>query len=531
MSFKVIAAAIGLAIASAVSIATAGAAAEERPNLVVFLIDDMGLMDTSVPFLTDAKGQPQRHPLNDYYRTPNMERLAAQGIRFSTFYAQSVCSPSRISILTGQSSARHRTTTWIRPQENNRGAFGPQDWRWTGLDRSSVTLPRLLQAAGYRTIHVGKGHFAPFDREGEDPRDLGFDVNIGGHGMGQPGSYYGEKNYGNRPDRDNDNTPGVPHLEEYHGTDTFLTEALTIEANQEIDSALAADEPFFLYFPHYAVHGPHQSDPRFAAHYVDSGKPKPAQAYATLIEGMDKSLGDVLDHINRIGQGERTLVIFLGDNGSDAPLGKVHGYASSAPLRGKKGTCYEGGTRVPFIAAWAAPDPGTEVQRQLPIAAGVIQQQMGTVMDLFPTLLEVARVASPAGHPVDGVNLKRQLAGQRDEQRPERFLSHFPHEHRSSYFTAYRDGDWKVIYRYLPPDQPHAGGKAVARERAAEADEPQERYELYDLAADPYETANLAAERPDRLRGMMEALLGRLEEEDALYPVDAAGDEIRPVVP
>ena len=163
------------------------------PNIIIFLVDDMGLMDTSVPFLTDAKGNFVKYPLNDYYITPNMEKLAAQGVRFTNFYAHSVCSPTRASILTGQNSARHRTTNWIRSESDNRTEFGPSNWNWRGLSKESVTLPRILQQAGYRTIHVGKAHFGPFGSEGEDPLNLGFDINIAGSSIGHPGSYYGIK--------------------------------------------------------------------------------------------------------------------------------------------------------------------------------------------------------------------------------------------------------------------------------------------------------------------------------------------------
>ena len=159
---------------------SAGMAAESRPNVVVFLVDDMGVMDTSVPFLTDASGKPKRYPLNDYYRTPNMERLASQGIRFNNFCAMSVCSPTRVSIMTGQNAARHRTTNWINPDKNNAGPFGPPEWNWQGLKKGDVTLAGLLHDQGYRTIHVGKGHFGPRDFEGADPANLGFDVNIAG---------------------------------------------------------------------------------------------------------------------------------------------------------------------------------------------------------------------------------------------------------------------------------------------------------------------------------------------------------------
>src|SRR5687768_13617196 len=144
--------------ASLLGLITAAHAADEKPalpNIVVMLVDDMGVMDTSVPFLTDASGKPKRYPLNDYYRTPNMERLAARGIRFNNFCSMSVCSPTRISLMTGKNAARHRTTNWINPDTNNGGPQGPPDWKWKGLAPDDVTLARLLQGAGYRTIHVG----------------------------------------------------------------------------------------------------------------------------------------------------------------------------------------------------------------------------------------------------------------------------------------------------------------------------------------------------------------------------------------
>ena len=263
-------------------------AAEQHPNVVLFLVDDMGPLDTSVPFLTDSKGHPERYPLNDFYRTPAMERLASHGVRFSTFYAMSVCSPTRTSIITGQNAARHRVTQWIRSEENNRGEFGPPDWRWVGVQDPSVTLPGVLRENGYRTIFVGKAHFGPLGELSEWPTNLGFDVNIAGCSWGQPGSYYGLDGYG---DIKGNKRRAVPHLEKYHGTETFLSEALTIEAKKQITRAVEDKKPFFLDFAHYAVHAPFQSDPRFASHYKDSGKPKNAQAYATLIEGMDKSLG------------------------------------------------------------------------------------------------------------------------------------------------------------------------------------------------------------------------------------------------
>jgi len=277
-----------------------------------------------------------------------------------------------------------------------------------------------------------------------------------------------------------------------------------------------AGKPFFLYFPQYAVHAPFNSDPRFAANYANSGKPANAQAFATLIEGMDKSLGDVLNQLEKLGVAENTLFIFLGDNGSDAPLGHQHEVACAAPLRGKKGSHYEGGVRVPFIAAWAKPDAGNAFQKRLPIAAGAIQSQQAAVYDMFSTLLALTGKAAPANHVVDGTRLDTLLAGKRDATRDETFLMHYPHSpHRTDYFTTYRNGDWKVIYHYFPT--------AVSEGS---------HYQLFNLKADPFEQKNLAATEPAELKRMMQGLIAGLEQQGAVYPVEKDTRlALRPKVP
>lgn len=481
--------------------------AAKAPNIVVFLVDDMGIMDTSVPFLNDETGAPKAYPLNAWYRTPNMERLARQGVRFSQFCAMSVCSPTRVSLLTGQNAARHHVTNWINPDANNRGPQGPPDWDWRGLEKSDITLPKLLQQQGYRTIHVGKGHFGPNDTEGSDPRQLGFDVNIGGNSYGQPGSYYGEKNYGKGSKQ------AVPHLEKYHGSSTFLTEALTLEANKQIDASLRDQKPFFLYFAQYAVHSPFQANPRFAANYAKSDRSPQAKAFATLIESMDESFGMLLDHLEKTGEAKNTMVFFLGDNGSDSPLGEAHNVGSSAPLRGKKGSHYEGGVRVPFIAAWAQVDAANAHQKNLSIPAGRLRNELASVEDLFPTVLTLAGVKAPEKHIVDGRDLRPLLLGDKDASHREHFLMHYPHApHRSDYWSSLRDGEWKVIYHYLPRPK----GK---------------RYELFHLKDDPYEQQDLAEKDPAKVKRMMEGLIATLEAHKAQYPQDQDGNELRPVMP
>lgn len=484
--------------------------AQDKPNIVVFLVDDMGLMDTSVPFIVNKKGNPVNQPLNGWYRTPGMERLAKQGTRFSTFYAQSVSSPSRTSILTGQNAARHRTTNWINAESNNRTPFGPVDWNWEGLTSKDQIYPEILQQAGYRTIHVGKAHFGCNESEGADPLNLGFDVNIAGSSIGHPGSYHGENGYGWIKGQKN---RAVPDLEQYHGTNTFLSNALTLEAVKEVEKAISEKRPFFLNLSHYAVHAPFETDERFIGNYTDPSKGEQARAFATLIEGMDKSLNDLLDSLERLGIAENTLIIFLGDNGGDAPLGEAADYGSSAPLKGKKGSEYEGGVRIPFIVSWAKPDANNKFQKRYPVAANKVQTQLGTVMDIYPTVLSVAAIDLPEGLVLDGSDLKLLLTGKSDKKRSQEFLMHFPHEHRGSYFTTYRKDDWKLIY-YYNPETPNRPG-----------------YKLYNLVSDPIEANDVASVEVRKLKEMVGGMISKLDSEGALYPVDKEGNILMPILP
>lgn len=484
--------------------------AQERPNIIVFLVDDMGLMDTSVPFIVDENGQPQRQPLNSWYRTPGMERLARQGICFSTFYAQSVSSPSRTSLMTGQNAARHRTTNWINAESNNRTPFGPTDWNWKGLTAADQIYPAVLRQAGYRTIHVGKAHFGCQNSEGEDPKRLGFDVNIAGSSIGHPGSYHGENGYGWIKGQ---RARAVPDLQQYHGTSTFLSDALTLEACKEMKKAIDKGQPFYLNMAHYAVHAPFETDERFIGNYTDPSKTKQAKAFATLIEGMDKSLNDLMNRLEEWGVAENTLIFFLGDNGGDAPLGGAADYGSSAPLKGKKGSEFEGGMRVPFIAGWAKVNPDNRLQKEFPIATGTVQTQMATIMDIYPTVLSAAGIDLPAHHILDGGDLKKMLAGKHDRRHRDDFLMHFPHEHRGSYFTVYRKQDWKLIYYY----HPEKGGVPECK--------------LYNLKDDPYEKQDVAATHPKEVKRMFRLMVKRLEAEGALYPVTKDMKPIYPSLP
>ena len=475
------------------------ATAKTHPNVIIFLVDDMGAMDTSVPFISDEKGQPKKFPLNNMYHTPAMEKLSESGCRFLSAYAMSVCSPSRVSIMTGQNSARHGVTNWINPRTNNAGKFGPKDWNWSGIKKGTPTIPSLLKHAGYKTIHIGKAHFGPVGKHAENPLNIGFDVNIGGCAWGQPGSYYGTEKFTGK----NGQNP-VPNLDGYFGKDIFLTDALTLEAKKEIKKCVDEKKPFFLYMSHYAVHAPFQPDKRFISRYAKykDSTSKDWPPFASMIESMDKSLADILQYLDEIGIAEDTLVIFMGDNGSDArilPVTEVEGpntakVANAAPLRGMKASKYEGGMRVPLIISWAKPDANNENQKAFPISSGSYVNEIAAVYDLLPTIMAVT--GTPYDKSIsDGKNLGAALSGKSDSLAGRKFLMHYPHEHRCRYFTILRDGDWKLIRNYEDGS-----------------------FELYNLKSDISESSDLAAKYPEKVNSMRSEMDKILKMQGAKLP-------------
>lgn len=467
------------------------AVASGKPNIVFFLVDDMGWQETSVPFHREVTA------LNRRYCTPNMERLASQGVKFTQAYASAVCSPSRISALTGMNAARHRVTNWTlrqgqSPDTPNKSCL-PPDWNLNGvateagLPRTTrvTPLPALLRSVGYRTIQVGKAHFGALGTPGANPLNLGFDVNIAGHCAGGPGSYWGVKNFSaawrtQPPDRIWD----VPGLEAYHGKDIYLTEALTLEAVKAVEQAVAARQPFYLYMSHYAVHAPWEKDDRFYQKYISAGL-KPAEAtLASMIEGMDKSLGDLMGAIERLGIAENTIILFMSDNGSPSQC------PPNRPLRGHKLTPYEGGIREPMIVKW----PGVA-------QAGSSCREPVIIEDYFPTILELAGApwAGKTVQTVDGVSFAPLLKG-RPSGAPERALIwHFPHTYGQTPFSAIRMGPWKLIYHHAD-----------------------RRLELFNIDEDIGETRELAKEQPAKVAELARCLSLRLREANALMPIDKA---------
>ncbi|MFC4991459.1 sulfatase [Rubritalea tangerina] len=466
-----------------------------KPNILFFLVDDMGWQDTSVPFHYDSDGNPlpTTNQTNKIRITPNMETLAHNGMKFTSAYACSVCSPTRVSIMTGMNATRHRVTTWTHPStpqdtgSNNVAHLkSPSTWHKAGMQPTDIALPKLLQDVGYRTIHAGKAHFGTNSSFAGNPQAIGFDVNIAGHGAGGPGSYYGTNNYGS-------GIWHVPGLEQYHGTDTFLTEALTLEMNKAIEQSVSDGVPFFAYMSHYAVHLPWQADSRFTANYPTlTGN---ALAYATLIEGMDKSLGDILTKLDQLGVAEDTIVIFYSDNGSDA---------SNPVLRGKKGQYWEGGIRVPLLVSWAKLKADNPFQSQLTIPAASREEDIVSCEDMFATVASLA--GANYSHPIDGHDLTPYLRATPGTHRPQEFIQHFPHGHNHDHFALMRKGNWKIIHQY-------SNGSTA----------------LYNLEDDLSESNNLASSQPERLMSMVRYLRQQLDAMDAQYSVNKNTDQSVPL--
>ncbi len=477
--------------------------ASERPNIVLVTIDDLGWQDTSVAVTAGPT------PLNDRWRTPTFEALAARGMRFANAYAAApVCTPSRAAILTGESPARSHITYWILHQGSDTSAkherLDPPAWRTNGLDVDAVTLPRLLAAAGYATIHVGKWHLGAEGTPAADPLALGYQVNVAGHAAGSPGSYLGRERFADnvrkgKPDA-GPSVWDVPGLEAYHGQDVFLEEALAKEASAAIGSAMDRGQPFFLSFATYAVHVPITPNERLLKPYA--GLDRTEAAYATMIETVDRAVGEVLATIEKAGQLRRTIVIVTSDNGGLSAHGRGATPDGStrdrhnAPARSGKGSAYDGGLRVPLLVAW----PGH-------VAANSQCDQVVVGEDLFPTILGMANVPVPSAVAarLDGQSILPLLEGRPDPTFATRpVLWHQPHfwgvrGPGIEPFTALRVGDWKLIAFHDGP-----------------------RYELYDVAHDVGEEHDLAAREPDRLRAMREQLGVELLRRGAQMSVERA---------
>ena len=426
-----------------------------RMNIILFMVDDMGLNDTSVEFLDGGS------KLNEYYHTPNMERLAEKGVRFTSAYASPVSSPTRISLMTGSNAARHRVTNWtLNLNTNTDSSFqhnlAGQPWNWNGISPGvdgdvtenniyeTTTFPQILQKNGYRTIHLGKAHWGAVSTLAAEPLNLGFDVNIGGAAAGGPSGY--------TITDDSQMYTGLgcdfPLLNQYATKESgyHITDAITKAAQSEIDRAVEEGTPFYMYMSHYAVHSPYQEDSRFSELY--NGKtPANNKAYGTLVTGMDKSLGELMDYLEKKQIADKTILIFMADNGG-------HHWHKNTPLRGSKGSLWEGGIHEPMMVYW----PGVT-----DAYAGKTNDSPVIIEDFYPTILEMAGVA-PGSYDgelkqiVDGVSFVPALKGNQTVNTGRALYFHYPNKWGEATTlnsdpvgfpssAIIKDG-WKYIYFY-----------------------------------------------------------------------------------
>jgi len=466
----------------ALAVAAPAAHGADRLNVVFFLVDDLGWTDLG------CYG-------SSFYETPNIDRLAASGMRFTNAYAACpVCSPTRASILAGRYPSRTGITDYISPSGGNQ----PAKWRRNTrlmpapykdrLPHREVTLAEALKEAGYATFFAGKWHLGP---EGHWPEDQGFDVNQGGITRGGP---YGGKRYfspyGNP--RLKDGPPGE-HLPARLAKETvkFITD------NRK--------GPFLAYLSFYSVHTPLMARADLREKYRKKRQALDAQAvaeefsrkehrrrvrtlqahavYAGMVQAMDEAVGTVLDSLNRLGLDKNTVVFFMSDNGG---LSTSEGHpTSNLPLRGGKGWMYEGGIREPMIARW----PGVT-------RAGAVCDDVVTSTDFYPTILEITGLQPRPEQHRDGMSFVPVLRGGRRDRGA--ILWHYPHygNQGGAPAGAIRDGKWKLIEWYED-----------------------RRVELFDLDKDLGETTDLARQHPDRAQAMQATLHRMLKETGAVMPM------------
>lgn len=446
--------------------------AQKKPNIIVFMVDDMGWQDTSYPFDSALSAY------NKIYSTINMQKLAKMGVAFTNAYSTPVCTPSRVSLLTGMNVLQHQVTNWTSPFKDaptgqKDKQFAEPKWNHNGLSpvpgiphtAYATPISQILKDNGYFTIHAGKAHWASSGTPGSNPYSLGFIVNIAGTSTGRPASFLGKENFG----RNTADYHGVENMQEYFGKDIYLTEALTLEALKALDYPVKNKLPFFLNLGHYALHDPLMADNRYYEKYLAQGLSKNEAKYASMIEGMDKSLGDILAYLEKHAIIDNTHIIFISDNGglSLTPPRDGEPHTHNAPLRSGKGSIYEGGIRVPLIIK------GTK--------GNVKGKRIDTpviIEDIFPTILDMSKVRySALPQKIDGRSAMGYLDGKTKNDTDSRPLFfHTPNKWTQNdgdgfnYKSAVRKGFFKLIYNWR-----------------------QDSYELYHLIDDIGEKNNLIA--------------------------------------
>lgn len=442
-----------------VTLAAIGAtlpAAARPPNVILILIDDMGLTDLGCYGST-------------FYETPHIDKLAAGGMRLTNGYsACTVCSPTRAAVLTGKYPARLHITDWIAGHDRPFAKLKPPDWT-QHLPLEEATIAEVFKSAGYATAHIGKWHLG---NEEFWPTKQGFDINIGGNHRGQPPSYFFPY------ERQDIKLPGLNI-----GMRTeYLTDRLTEEAKQFI--TVNKNKPFFLYLPHYTVHTPLQAKEDLITKYQAKSQPDAPQknaTYAAMIESLDDGIGQIMTRLETLKLVENTIIIFTSDNGG------LLSSTTNLGLRAGKGSAYEGGVRVPLIVSYP-PAIKTSSVSDLPAMS----------IDLLPTLVDLAGLPEEESWPKwDGISLAPVLTQSADVKR-EALYWHYPHYHPggATPYSAVRAGDWRLV-------EFHEDGKT----------------ELFNLKDDPTETTDLAASRSDKRDELLTMLRDWRKQVGAQMPV------------
>ena len=465
-----------IAISLSENIATANESAR-KPNVVLILADDLGWSDTTL-FNTTS-----------FYQTPNIERLAARGMTFTRAYSASpLCSPTRASVLTGLSPARHGITSpscHLPAVTLNATpkATGPPDAKATvltsvsRLDTKYDTLAETLKANGYATGHFGKWHLGP---KPYSPLQHGFDVDVPHHpGPGPAGSYVAPWKF-----KDFDHDPDIP---DEHIEDRMAKEAVAFLEKHR-------DESFFLNYWMFSVHAPFDAKKSLIDKYrkkVDHKNPQRSPTYAAMIESMDDAVGTLLDTLDRLNLSDNTIIVFASDNGGNM-YNEIDGTTptSNVPLRGGKATMWEGGVRGPAIVVYPEHvQPGSRSNE-------IIQS-----CDFYPTLMQLLDIETQQSF--DGISIVPALRGGALQRKA--IFTYFPHQTRVPDWlppsVSVHAGDWKLIRLFH--------GEAPGRHS----------YRLFNLKSDIGEHTNLAADNPEQVKELDRLITDFLSETGAVVPL------------
>lgn len=437
---------------------------EEKPNLLFIFLDDFGWRDTS-------------YMGSDFYETPNLDRLADEGMIFTNAYSAAAnCAPARACLLSGQYTPRHQI---FNVGTGPRGKAAHRRLEHIPgvdtLDPEITTWAECIQSAGYETATMGKWHLS------DDPLPYGFGINVAGtHSGSPPKGYYPPH-------------PKVPGLGEV-GEDEYLTNTIVAHADSFLREQVNA--PWMLYLTLFAVHTPLDANREFLPKYKSKnpGELHDHVAMATMIETVDRGVGRLVKTLEATGMLERTIIVFFSDNGGYGPATDMD------PLKGYKGTYYEGGIRVPMFVRWPGViEPGQTCD--IPVSG----------VDVFPTFCEMLGAELPVGQPLDGVSLVPLLSGGGHSLNDRSLFWHFP-AYLQSYGGSTSDEQRDPLFRSRPCSVVRKG-KWKLHEYFEKGE-----FELYDLTADPGETKNLSTELPEVLADLKSELLSWRESIGAPVP-------------